>query len=96
MKRMPIRMMSETEAFFQIYDTTMVPSCAAVIGKTVLFFGGINLFNQISQLTPLGLIRIGSLPFFFRKGTCIVMGSRIYLGFGDSYDLDDYKSCWSR
>ena len=67
-------------------------SCTVVIGATVLFLGGAVQANQISQLTPLGLTRIGTLAFPLNAGTCLVMGSQLFLGF----DLFNQKSCWSR
>ena len=78
-------MMPETEAIYEY-------SCTVVIGKTVIFLGGEFQQRQISQLTPLGLIRIGTLPFVLREATCLVMGSQLFLGFGDNHR----RSCWSR
>ena len=85
-----MRMMLETEALVR-HDGYKF-SCIVVIGETVLFLGGVFENRQISQLTPLGLIRIGTLPFKLGRGTCLAMGSQIFLGFG----LDNRKSCWSR
>ena len=79
-------MRPETEAAF---DETKY-SCTVVIGETVLFLGGDYLKRQISQLTPLGLIRIGTLPFTLDGGTCLVMGSQLFLGFGRYYE----ETCW--
>ena len=80
-----MRMMPDTEALFKF-------SCTVVIGKAVLFFGGEYEKRQMSQLTPLGLIRIGTLPFTFNIGTCLVMGSQLFLGFTFFHQ----RSCWSR
>ena len=84
-------LMPETEAIITPYSV-FVASCTAVIGKTVLFFGGNVQISQISQVTPLGLMRIGTLPFQFREGSCFVNGSQLILGLED----DDPLSCWSR
>ena len=81
--------MPETEAS---YDSIGLNSCTVVIGKAVLFFGGWFEDRQISQLIPLGLIRIGTLPFSFEEGTCLVMDSQLFLGF----PRYQHKSCWSR
>ena len=67
-------------------------SCSVVIRKTVLFLGGFLDRSQISQLTPVGLIRIGTLPFTFFWGTCHVIGRKLFLGF----EVLRIKSCWSR
>ena len=69
-------------------------SCTVVVRETVLFLGGIIQANQISSLTPLGLMRIGTLPFFFTKGTCLVIGRQLYFGFG--FDAESFDRCWSR
>ena len=84
-----MRMMPETEA------SGHVLSCTVVIGEAVLFFGGQHQTNQISQLTPLGLIRIGTLPFSFDHGTCLVIDSQLFLGFPGNME-GQYHSCWSR
>ena len=78
-------MMPETEAIDDV-------SCTVVIGKAVLFFGGMYQTRQISQLTALGLIRIGTLPFAFYWGTCLVKDSEVFLGF----PMWQPKKCWSR
>ena len=85
-----MRMMPDTEALFDLEGFKY--SCTVVIGETVLFFGGMYQKRQISQLSPLGLLRIGTLPFPLIGGACIVGNSRIFLGFPE----DDYYSCWSR
>ena len=88
-------MMPETEAKFY----TMKYSCTVVIGKTVLFLGGMYEQRQISQVTPLGLIRMGTLPFTLNEGTCLVMGSQLFLGFGGTEywgTAPNINSCWSR
>ena len=81
---------SETEAqydpFFGKY------SCVVTIGETVLFFGGEDYLNQISQWTPRGLRRIGTLPFSFDRGTCAVKDDKVFLGFAEIKP----KSCWER
>ena len=82
--------MPEAEAIFD--DHGLKWSCTVVIGETVMFFGGEYQERQISQLTPLGLIRIGTVPFSFRIGLCLVMESQIFLGFSHMQT----KSCWSR
>ena len=75
-----MRMMPETEARFD--DFVHVKwSCTVVIGDAVLFFGGRYQPRQISQLTPLGLIRIGTLPLSFNEGRCLVKDSQIFLAF---------------
>ena len=84
-----IRMMPETEANLNRSDKF---TCSVLIGKTVLFLGGWFRNNQISQLNPLGLMRIGTLPFVFYQGTCLVIAAKIFLGF----EYLDTKSCWSR
>ena len=84
-------MMAETEAIFSDSHGYRY-SCTVLIGETVLFFGGMYEKHQISQLTPAGLIRIGTLPFAFTNGACLVMGNQIFLGFGESNE----KNCWSR
>ena len=83
-------MMLETEAIFDSRGYKY--SCTVVIGKTVLFLGGHNEDRQISQLTPIGLIRIGTLPFTLDRGTCLVMDSQLFLGF-ESYNSN---ICWTR
>ena len=83
-------MMLETEALF--YYNFGKRSCTVVIGETVLFIGGHYEDRQISQLSPLGLIRIGTLPFSFISGTCLVMDNLIFLGFPDIHR----SNCWSR
>ena len=83
-------MMPETDAKFDHSGDKY--SCTVVIGKTVLFLGGLYELRQISQLTRLGLIRIGTLPFTFFGGTCLVMDSQIFIGFGRR----KRNSCWSR
>ena len=82
-------MMAGTEADTGYYGKF---SCTVVIGETVFFFGGWFEEHQISQLTSLGLIRIGTLPFALVRGTCLVMGNQLFLGFDDN----NGKSCWSR
>ena len=68
-------------------------SCTVVIGETVIFLGaGRSKIDQISQLTSLGLKRIGTLPFPLRFGACLVMGSHLFLGFG----RENRRSCYSR
>ena len=83
-------MMPETEAIF--FNNGDQFSCTVVIGRAVLFFGGEVQSRQISQLNPLGLIRIGTLPFAFNYGMCLVMGSQLFLGFTWAHE----NSCWSR
>ena len=83
-------MMPETEAIF--VSAGFKYSCTVVIGKTVLFLGGEYELCQISQVTPLGLVRIGILPFALYEGTCLVIGSQLFLGF----DFNIEKTCWSR
>lgn len=83
-----MKMMPETEAKFD----SERKSCTVVIGKAVLFLGGLRQPRQISQLTPFGLIRIETLPFPIVAGTCLVMGSQLFLGFSHS----NPRSCWSR
>ena len=85
-----MRMMPDTEALVTNYEKKY--SCTVVIGETVLFFGGEPLSRQISQLTPIGLFRIGTLPFAFERGTCLVTDSQLMLGF----DWYHRNSCWSR
>ena len=80
----------ETDAFFGGYFHQY--SCTVVIDKTVLFLGGDLESSQISQLTPVGLIRIGTLPFRFTLGTCLIISRKLFLGFADLAE----KSCWSR
>ena len=94
-----MRMMPETEAIWDASDGRVSDigrgiklSCTVVIGETVLFFGGWMQLQQISQLTPLGLIRIGTLPFSLEFGTCLVMDSQVFLGFTRSQN----RRCWSR
>ena len=84
-----MKMNPETEA---IFHEDIKYSCTAVIGKAVLFFGGERQYRQISQLTPLGLLRIGTLSFRFDLGTCLVMNNQLFLGFIFGQD----KNCWSR
>ena len=81
-------MMPETEATYG----DLKCSCTVVIAGTVLFLGGCVERNQISQLNPLGLTRIGTLPFSLEKGTCFVIGQQLFLGFG-RYTR---RNCWSR
>ena len=83
-------MMAETEA--QVWRFNVVTSCTVVIGEAVLFIGGGLEERQISQISPLGLIRIGTLPFPLYKGTCLVMGSQLFLGFSN----EDENGYWSR
>ena len=83
-------MWAETEAIFD--EGTAKSSCTVVIGSTVLFLGGYRYDRQISQLTLVGLMRIGTLPFGLIQGTCIVVGGTLFLGFG-GYNR---RSCWSR
>ena len=83
-------LMKDTEALFTVPDRRY--SCAVVIGATVLFFGGLIETSQISQITPLGLMRIGTLPFRLQEGSCLVMGSQLFLGFESISD----RICWSR
>ena len=85
-------MMPDTEAWFHPNGKY---SCTVVAGQTVLFLGGHmdgDQFNQISQLTPLGLVRIGTLPFEFYLGICLVMGRQLFLGF----EFSNRRTCWSR
>ena len=90
-----MRMMPETEARWKLDGVKY--SCTVVIGKAVLFFGGLIQTRQISQLTPLGLIRIGTLPFVFSfHGTCLLMNSQIFLGFPRLPYNQNENSCWSR
>ena len=84
-------MMPDTEAMFRP-DEDQKYSCTVVIGETVLFFGGYYLSNQVSQLTPIGLMRIGTLPFGLKEGTCLVMDNQLLLGF----ETRNKRSCWSR
>ena len=101
---MSMALMQETEAmrfevtysmYLNVYRTVSfgTVSCTVVIGQSVLFFGGMYEKNQISQLSPLGLIRIGTLPFLFMNGACLVMDSLLFLGF---VHPDNTKTCWSR
>ena len=83
-----MRMMPDTEATI---ENETKHSCTVVIGEAVLLLGGLVQDRQISQLTPLGLVRIGTLPFSFYVGSCLVMDSQLFLGF-PSYET----SCWSR
>ena len=93
-----ITMMSETDATIigsskaDFTSRSFYQSCTVVIGATVLLLGGSFEKNQISQLTPLGLTRIGTLAFPFDAGTCLVMGSQLFLGFGSQNE----NICWSR
>ena len=81
---------SDTEA---LYDPFLGKfSCVVTIGETVLFFGGEDYLNQISQLTPRGLRRVGTLPFSFGFGTCAVKDDKVFLGF----EINKPKSCWER
>ena len=82
-------MMPETEA--DILSGSEY-SCTVVIGQTILFFGGCVQSRQISQLTPVGLMRIGTLPFELTYGTCLLMSSQLFLGF----HIYNTRSCWSR
>ena len=82
--------MPETELSFKIDGGAN--SCTVVLGKTVLFIGGSGEPNQISQLYPVGLIRIGTLPFSMCEGTCLVMNQQLFLGFG----YYNRRSGWSR
>ena len=87
--------MNETEAITGDMEPKF--SCTAVIGEAVLLLGGIFEDRQISQLSPLGIIRIGTLPFSFAGGTCLVMGSQLFLGFPAPLGNElAKKSCWSR
>ena len=86
-------MMQETEAIF--YSNLMRESCTVVIGRTVLFFGGYSKSRQISQITRLGLMRIGTLPFALQQGICLIMGNQIFLGFPGTEQLPK-KSLWTR
>ena len=83
-----MRMMSETE----IVSPNLKFSCTVVIDEAVLLFGGNFQVRQISQLNPFGLVRIGTLPFSFIRGTCLVMDRQLFLGF----PYRQYQSCWSR
>ena len=83
-------MMLETEAIFS-YSVGKY-TCTVVIGEAVLFIGGMWEVRQISQLSPLGLIRIGTLPFALDSGTCLVMGRQLFLGFSHHHK----NSSWSR
>ena len=86
-------MLPETEAdLLEDYNSGLRKSCTVLIGETVLFFGGDAQTSQISQLTPLGLMRIGTLPFGLEEGACLVMGRQLFLGFGRM----NKKTCWSR
>ena len=67
-------------------------SCTVTIGETFLFFGGYTVLYQISQLTPRGLRRMGSLPFKLTNGLCVVKSPEIFLGFGET----SQNRCWSR
>ena len=81
-------------------------SCTLSFGNTVLFLGGSDhsgyTFNQqISQVTPYGLFRIGTLPFELTRGVCLATAGKIYLGFGVDHSLTgqrywQLKGCWSR
>ena len=86
-----MRIMLEAEALINTANNAKY-SCTAVIGESVLFFGGQGQDRQISQLTPFGLIRIGALPFTFTQGTCLVIESQLFLGF----TVNQEYSCWSR
>ena len=86
-----MRMLPETEALFDA-ATGDKYSCSVVIGEAVLFFGGRYQKRQISQLSPFGIIRIGTLPFTLESGICLVMGSQLFLGFSLIYD----NKFWSR
>ena len=81
---------SETEALYVPFEGKF--SCVVTIGETVLFFGGEDYLNQISQWTPRGLRRIGTLPFSLNHGTCAVKGDKVFVGF----DIIKPKSCWER
>ena len=90
-------MMPETEALYDYCEPWPKEgsknSCTVVIDKAVLFLGGYYEQRQISQLTPLGLIRIGTLPFNnYIQGTCLVMDTHLFLGF--NYPLS--RRCFSR
>ena len=108
-------MLPETEATFDslhlsfggqqvLKESFKLYSCTVVIGKTVLFFGGFYQPNQISQLTPLGLVRTGTLPFALLEGICLATEYRLILGFGVAIlgfeytiGLNTYKNTyWSR
>ena len=75
-----------------MFNDFVKSSCTVVIGKSVFFFGGWWQDSQISQLTPLGLVRIGTLPFTLVAGNCIVIDNEIFLGSG----FYNQKTCWSR
>ena len=81
--------MPATEAGYKYFEKG---SCIVVIGEAVLFIGGWSESRQISQLSPLGVIRIGTLPFSFGDGTCLVMRGQLFLGFPSLHKT----SCWSR
>ena len=86
-------MMPNTEA---IYSSFNKYSCIVVLGQTVLFLFGNHESSQISQLTPLGLMRIGTLPFAIRTGTCLAMDSHVFIGFGAYTHERTARTCWSR
>ncbi len=81
---------SDTE---QDYDSFFGKfSCVVTIGKTVLSLGGYDYPTQISQWTPRGLRRIGTLPFSLYLPTCAVKNDKVFIGF----DFFKPKSCWER
>ena len=81
---------SETEAQYAPFWGKI--SCVVTIGETVLFFGGKDYQNQISQWTPRGLRRIGTLSFSLRSGTCAIKDDKVFLGF----EFSKPKSCSER
>ena len=83
--------MPETEAEFYP-ERGFKSSCTVVIGEAVLFFGGMLQTRQMSQLTPSGIIRIGTLPFTFHSGSCLAMENRLFLGFPAYHG----NTSWSR
>ena len=82
-------LLENTEARFR---AEVQASCAVVLGETVLFLGGAIQDTQIRQITPLGIMRIGTLPFGLNHGTCLVIENHIFFGFGHYTE----KNCSSR
>ena len=92
---MPFVVSPDAEALYMSYVKL---SCMVTIGESVLFFGGCTYHNQISQLTPRGLIRIGTLPFAVLGARCLVKGKDVYLGFANPLNNFEQSSklCWQR
>ena len=57
--------------------------CPLIIGSTLFVFGGEVESNQISQIYPWGIHRIGTLPFDFIGGRCHHFNDVVYLCFHD-------------